>query len=116
MIQIKQCGSCDGVFIDLTVDKTCPYCGSGNWVNGFIDEPQTLTDAQIEKLDENDSLIVNLIENFLGVECNYEDDDMCDIVHTIGDMISEWGEKQKGVPEIESYPYVLCDEEENDRG
>ena len=70
---------------------------------------QELTNEQIAKLDHNDNLIIYLIEEFLETPCDYVDDDMCDIVHTIGDMIAEWGEKQKGVPEIESYPYIIED-------
>jgi hypothetical protein len=70
-------------------------------------QDEELTDAQIEKLDENDNLIITLIQDFLGVPCDYVDDDMCDIVHTIGDMISTWGEQKKGVPEVESYPYII---------
>jgi rubrerythrin len=32
-----QCGSCENEFEDLKMGK-CPHCGSGNWVEGNIDE------------------------------------------------------------------------------
>jgi len=34
---IYQCGSCERVFSKL-LDGECPYCGSGNWVQGYIDD------------------------------------------------------------------------------
>lgn len=33
-----QCGSCEQVFHELTESRECPHCGSGNWVEGYIDE------------------------------------------------------------------------------
>jgi hypothetical protein len=35
--EFKQCGSCEQIFKNLK-DNSCPFCGSGNWVNGYIDE------------------------------------------------------------------------------
>ena len=38
---IYQCGSCEKVFEKLEIYKSCkqcPYCHSGNWVRGYIDE------------------------------------------------------------------------------
>ncbi len=35
--EIKQCGSCEGVFKKLKND-CCPFCNSENWVLGYIDE------------------------------------------------------------------------------
>ena len=37
--EIKQCATCEQSFIRLSKDNTCPYCGSGNWVYGCIDNP-----------------------------------------------------------------------------
>lgn len=31
------CGSCEQEF-EVLDDNACPYCGSGNWVEGWIDE------------------------------------------------------------------------------
>jgi len=37
---IIQCCSCENVFDEAKlVDRDCPYCRSGNWVYGYIDEP-----------------------------------------------------------------------------
>lgn len=41
--KIKQCCSCEKVFKRFKSNRTgiyglCPYCFSGNWVYGFIDE------------------------------------------------------------------------------
>jgi rubrerythrin len=33
-----QCCSCEKVFKHTDADNCCPYCGSGNWVFGFIDD------------------------------------------------------------------------------
>ena len=33
-----QCGSCEQFFNELQ-NNCCPWCGSGNWVEGCIDEP-----------------------------------------------------------------------------
>lgn len=35
-----QCGSCECFFNKLE-DGDCPFCGSGNWVEGSIDDPET---------------------------------------------------------------------------
>lgn len=35
---LYQCGSCENTFTKLTADYQCPFCGSGNWVEGFLDE------------------------------------------------------------------------------
>ena len=35
-----QCGTCDQTFEELAFEMYCPHCGSGNWVKGFIDEPE----------------------------------------------------------------------------
>ena len=32
-----QCGSCEKEFSKLK-NESCPYCGSGNWVRGNIDD------------------------------------------------------------------------------
>ena len=38
---ICQCGSCEKTFKHNKVKEAfCPYCGSGNWVFGLIDEPE----------------------------------------------------------------------------
>jgi len=34
---VYQCGSCEQVFEKLD-NEECPYCHSGNWVKGYIDE------------------------------------------------------------------------------
>ena len=36
---IKQCCSCEQEFYK-PIDNSCPYCMSGNWVNGHIDDPE----------------------------------------------------------------------------
>jgi ribosomal protein S27AE len=36
----KQCGTCEEIFTNPTADRTCPNCGSGDWVNGYLDEPE----------------------------------------------------------------------------
>ncbi len=33
-----QCGSCEQMF-DKPTDGSCPNCGSGNFIEGYIDEP-----------------------------------------------------------------------------
>ena len=38
--EIHQCGSCEEIFSKPTADGNCPHCKSGNWVNGYIDEPE----------------------------------------------------------------------------
>jgi len=38
MEEIKQCGTCEKTFKEVTKDRTCPFCNSGNWVKGYIDE------------------------------------------------------------------------------
>ena len=36
-----QCCSCEAIFpYSLIVRGYCPNCGSGNWVYGYIDEPE----------------------------------------------------------------------------
>jgi rRNA maturation endonuclease Nob1 len=35
--EIYQCGSCERIFNKL-FNEECPYCGSGNWVEGYIDD------------------------------------------------------------------------------
>ena len=47
-LAIKQCGSCEQTFTKLK-DRTCPHCGSSNWVNGFIDESTDLATARLHK-------------------------------------------------------------------
>ena len=41
-LRIKQCCSCEKVFKKFKKEKerVCPYCFSGNWVYGYIDEPE----------------------------------------------------------------------------
>jgi hypothetical protein len=34
-----QCGSCENTFDVLFDGSVCPYCFSGNWVDGHIDDP-----------------------------------------------------------------------------
>lgn len=38
---IKQCCTCEQVFTEANEDKTCPNCKSGNWVFGYIDDPES---------------------------------------------------------------------------
>lgn len=40
-----QCGSCEQVSDHPTKDLKCPNCHSGNWVYGFIDEPDNAINA-----------------------------------------------------------------------
>jgi len=38
-----QCGTCERTFTTVTNEKgdtECPHCGSGNWVFGYIDDPE----------------------------------------------------------------------------
>ena len=42
-----QCGSCEQVFYRLTEDRKCPHCGSGNWVFGYIAEPEPKSNGGI---------------------------------------------------------------------
>jgi hypothetical protein len=35
----KQCCTCESFFYEPTENNECPKCGSGNWVEGCIDEP-----------------------------------------------------------------------------
>ncbi len=35
-----QCCTCEKFFDILPEDKTCPHCGSGNWVEGCIDDEE----------------------------------------------------------------------------
>jgi len=38
-LRIKQCGSCEKIFKKFKDNRReCPYCFSGNWVYGYIDE------------------------------------------------------------------------------
>lgn len=39
-LRIKQCGSCEKVFKKFKDKRECPYCFSGNWVYGYIDEDE----------------------------------------------------------------------------
>ncbi len=38
--KVYQCGSCEREFsqLELEDDDLCPYCGSGNYVEGCIDD------------------------------------------------------------------------------
>lgn len=36
-VNFYQCGSCEKTF-DKLKDNDCPYCHSGNWVKGYIDD------------------------------------------------------------------------------
>lgn len=38
--RIYQCCSCESVFTELDKNGNCPYCHSGNWVYGYIDDPE----------------------------------------------------------------------------
>jgi Zn finger protein HypA/HybF involved in hydrogenase expression len=38
MEKLCQCGSCEQVFDNPTLENDCPNCFSGNWVVGYIDE------------------------------------------------------------------------------
>lgn len=69
-----------------------------------------LTTKEMETIDAGEASIIDCISNILGVSCDYVDDDMTDLVHTIYDQIATWGEIKKNVPEKISYPYI--DEEE----
>jgi len=40
-----QCCTCETVFTKPDEDNTCPNCGSGNWVEGYIDEPEPIDQA-----------------------------------------------------------------------
>lgn len=42
---VMQCCTCENYFEELTENKTCPKCGSGNWVHGYIDEKGYYEDA-----------------------------------------------------------------------
>lgn len=49
---LKQCCTCEKPFYYLAKDDTCPHCGSGNWVYGWIDEPENfLTELDLQDLD-----------------------------------------------------------------
>jgi hypothetical protein len=48
-----QCGSCEREFNKLE-DGSCPYCGSGNWVEGNID------DVEESKVNEMHSIVAKL--------------------------------------------------------
>ena len=37
---VCQCGSCEQIFSEPTDIDTCPYCNSGNWVRGYIDQSE----------------------------------------------------------------------------
>ena len=42
-----QCGTCEQFFLESELegeDRSCPHCGSGNWVYGCIDEPEEKED------------------------------------------------------------------------
>ena len=41
---LMQCGSCERLFTQLTINDECPYCHSGNWVRGYIDEDEPRRD------------------------------------------------------------------------
>lgn len=45
--QIIQCCSCERTFVetDLSENRECPYCHSGNWVFGYIDDISDESDA-----------------------------------------------------------------------
>jgi len=57
-----QCGSCEKYFTEPK-DGECPHCGSGNWVKGCIDEPESITD---------------LLAEAIGYVCDYIHDWECD--------------------------------------
>lgn len=39
--KVCQCCSCEHIFIEADLDDgSCPHCLSGNWVRGYIDEPE----------------------------------------------------------------------------
>lgn len=46
--RLKQCCSCEKTFTVLK-DRECPYCGSGNWVFGYIDDPEPIKRREYEK-------------------------------------------------------------------
>ena len=50
-VHARQCATCEKVFTNLTPDRTCPYCGSGDWVNGYLDkdEPDWGEDPEFTK-------------------------------------------------------------------
>jgi hypothetical protein len=39
-IKTCQCCTCERVFHLPDENNQCPYCKSGNWIWGFIDEPE----------------------------------------------------------------------------
>jgi len=41
---LMQCCSCEKIFTELTINETCPFCSSGNWVKGYIDDPEPRRD------------------------------------------------------------------------
>ncbi len=63
------------------------------------------TNKETEQLDELDNLTVEYVKNVLGVEVDYSDDDMNDLVHSILDLVVEWGVQKKGVIEQNVYPF-----------
>ena len=58
----KQCGSCENTF---TSKGDCPYCGSGNWVYGYIDDTHesetALDNHNFDYVIDNDGSISDLI-------------------------------------------------------
>lgn len=47
--RIKQCGSCERTFKKFGEGRTCPYCHSGNWVYGYIDDPEKKKNSVVKK-------------------------------------------------------------------
>ena len=61
-----QCGSCEE-FFDEPENGFCPNCGSGNWVEGCIDDPEPvfIEDSYDYPITEDDDELYN---NFLEEE------------------------------------------------
>lgn len=38
--RIKQCCSCEAIIEEVDKDNSCPFCQSGNWVYGYIDDEE----------------------------------------------------------------------------
>jgi len=43
--KIKQCGTCEKVFKKLK-NNECPFCKSGNWIYGFLDDEKDLIELK----------------------------------------------------------------------
>ena len=58
-----QCGSCEQFFNELK-NSECPHCGSGNWIEGCIDDAEKSIEEDKPVSMKPDNTLVNELRDF----------------------------------------------------